>query len=115
MAELARARSEARRYRAALDNVVDAIVILDATGALSFANHTAVGMLGEEAPAPGTDALRVVHPEDRDHVVSELLTLAGVPDGETQAEFRVLTQDGWMWVEATARNQLADPDIAGIV
>jgi diguanylate cyclase (GGDEF)-like protein/PAS domain S-box-containing protein len=113
--ELARARSEARRYRAALDNVVDAIVILDDCGGLSFANRTAVEMLGEEAPAPGADALAVIHPDDRDQVISALLALAAEDRGETQTEFRVQTTEGWMWVEATAKNRLADPDVAGIV
>lgn len=110
-----REHRELRQLRAAVDNVLDAIVIVDDAAALQFSNRAADELLGAARPPLGDPALTIVHPDDQEQVIGALADLATRPGDRGSADFRVRTRTGWTWVEAAATNLLQDPDVAGIV
>ncbi len=109
------AQRELHRLRAAVDNVLDAIVIIDAAATLQFSNRAAEEMLGASRPELGAPAIGIVHPDDQTEVILALAELESRPGEAGRAEFRVNTRTGWTWVEAAATNLLHDPAVAGIV
>ncbi len=110
---------QARRGRALahlVDNVVDAIVIVDADLATVYANRAAEEMVGRPGrPAEGQPGTDLIHPEQRDRVFADLASLLEAPGARRSTEFQVLTRHGWMWVEASATNLMDNPDVGGIV
>jgi diguanylate cyclase (GGDEF)-like protein/PAS domain S-box-containing protein len=105
-----------RMLRAAIDNVVDAIVVIDDRFRTTFANRAADELVGEPAGgATGMDGLSLIHPDDHGGVFGVMAGLLLRPGGTDVTRFRVSTRTGWMWVEANATNLLGDPDVGGIV
>ena len=70
---------QARRGRALghlVDNVADAIVIIDTDLMTTYANRAAEELVGRPGrPAEGRSGAELIHPEDRDRVFSDLAAL----------------------------------------
>lgn len=107
----ARTQLDAHRL---LDCVADAIVVIDATGHLLFANATARSIVGDPAMARAA-ATDLVHPDDRDQVAADIVELVGRPGQGSTTAFRVRRGQEWMPVEAIATNLMDDPEVGGIV
>ncbi len=103
-----------------LDAVVDAILVIDETLQLKYANRATRDVLGlEDADLDGDlDVFEAIHPDDLHDVYTRL---SHVIDGSldvASAVFRVRHPDskhGYKPVEATATAMFDDPDIAGVV
>ena len=112
-------RTQARQARVLsqlIDNVGDAIVIVDVELNTLYANRAAEALVGQPGrPAVGRAGIELIHPDDRDRVFADLAGLLAEPGARSSSEFQVLTRTGWMWVEAWATNLLEDPDVGGIV
>ena len=109
-------RSEAR-FRSLVQNASDMIVVIDGLGRISFATHSLERILGhamsELVGAPLTD---YAQPSDRQLIAQLLAAVAGTPEATATYEIRLIRRDGRpLTVEASARNLLDDPDIAGSV
>lgn len=66
--------------------------------------------------APESFPADFVHPDDRDRVIAAFDEFVASGRPEITIEYRVRHADGsWRWLEATGRNRLADPRIAGVV
>jgi diguanylate cyclase (GGDEF)-like protein/PAS domain S-box-containing protein len=110
---------QARRGRALthlIDNVVDAIVVVDPQLMMVYANRAAEDLVGRPGrTAAGNSGIELIHPDDRDQVFGDLATLLARPGERERTEFQVLTRGGWMWVEAMATNLIDHPDVGGVV
>jgi diguanylate cyclase (GGDEF)-like protein len=105
---------------ALLDAVPDAILVIGAELTISYLNaaaRTAFGNGDEEAHA-GVSGIDLIHPDDRERILTQLVAILDVPGQSQHVDFRVRnyeTGSGWKPIQALAINQLDDPDIKGIV
>jgi PAS domain S-box-containing protein len=115
-AERALAEREAW-FEALVRNNVDAIIVLDEGGRLSYASPSAEDLAGRPITARlGLDALELVHPSDHDVVAESFFNTTGVPGTAVPLQFRISRPDGESrMVEAVATNLLDDPAVRGVV
>jgi diguanylate cyclase (GGDEF)-like protein/PAS domain S-box-containing protein len=82
-----------------LDELPDAVVVMDDQGQLQWANHTAERMLGQPADEwKGHSTLGLVHPEDLELVLRSLESIQNKEIG-TPIEVRVRAPSGWRLME----------------
>ena len=82
-----------------LDELPDAVIVVDGRGILQWANRTAETLLGRSmAEVIGSNGLDLVHPDDMELV---LLSLASVQEKRVGSpiEIRLLTAAGWRLME----------------
>ncbi|HEX5502215.1 MAG TPA: EAL domain-containing protein [Thermomicrobiales bacterium] len=115
-AEEALRRSE-RRFRSLVQNCLDVITVLDATGAIRYESPSVERVLGHRpADLLGTNILALVAPEDRGWIAERLARVAATPGVHEPLEVRVRHKDGsTRCVEAVPYNLLGDPSVGGIV
>lgn len=64
----------------------------------------------------GSDAVDMVHPDDREDVRSALASVAAQPDRVARAEYRIVTKSGdTIQVESVARNLVDNPAVGGLL
>lgn len=81
------------------DQLPDAIVVIDSTGAVARGNRAAGRIMGRAvSDFVGTSALELVHPDDLALAALSLSSVEGKEVG-TPIELRVTTEDGWRLVE----------------
>lgn len=113
-AEDAQRRSETR-FRALIDKSDDALVLVDAAGAIVYASASAVRLHGD-AIRIGQLPVDLVHLDDREPVTELLAELGRQPGHVMNATCRVRHSSGaWRWVEGTITNLLADPSVQALV
>jgi PAS domain S-box-containing protein len=104
-------------YRALLENATDLIAVLDADGTIRHVSDSAVRILGyRPAELVGTNAFALIHPDDLGDVLEAVR--AGIERRDTglPMTFQVRRRDGsWRFLEATDRNLLDEPAVAGLV
>lgn len=93
----------------------DAVVIVDQMGGVVWTNDAAERMFGRSAAElTGTNALDVVHADDKELAGVALTSIQGKAVG-TPLELRVRAGDGWKLVEVIASNRLDHGSVAGLV
>jgi PAS domain S-box-containing protein len=104
-------------FEALVRNNVDAIIVLDEVGRLTYASPSAENLAGRPISARlGLDALELVHDNDREIVTESFFNTASVPGTAVPLQFRITRPDGdSRMVEAVATNLLDDPAVRGIV
>ncbi len=115
-AEHALRKSEAR-FRALVQNSSHMVIVLDASGGVTYASPAFHRALGHPNETPNiANLFDLVHPHDLEQVrlgVGEQLADAGAIG---TFAFRVLTAKGtWLHLEAMGNNLLGDPSVGGIV
>ena len=119
-----RAEAEAAKSQAYLqsliENLTDVIVVLDDSFQILWTSPALATII--DAPVEtnlGQSAFNDVHPDDLGAVLDALTGLAeGGPGHQVRIELRLEARPGtgrWRWIEATAVNRLADPNVGGIV
>jgi two-component system, cell cycle sensor histidine kinase and response regulator CckA len=105
------------RFRSLIENITDAIVVLDASGVVTFASASMERVTGyTPAERVGRSALELVYPVDRPEVVRRLAGMMREPAATAVGEYRLRHRDGSLRViEATASNLLADPAVEGVI
>jgi PAS domain S-box-containing protein len=88
-----------------LDRALDIVVVIDEAGRLQYANAAIERVLGYDPESiRGQNVLELIHPEDREEVVSVFdRIVAGDVDEPPMppAEYRYLAADGsWVWLAA---------------
>ncbi len=106
-----------RRFRAMIENGLDDISLLDASGNLIWESPAVVRNLGYEPNAfLGQNIFDLVHPEDRGWTSELYVQLLSEPGGRQFGSFRLLHADGsWRHVEAIVTNLLDDPSVRAMV
>jgi PAS domain S-box-containing protein len=106
-----------RRFRSLIENSTDAIALIDPRGQILYASASNQKMLGYEAPdMTGKNAFDLVHPDDREELVTAIGALVRAEQAAITKTFLFRHKDGsWRWVEGTAHSMLEEPSVAGIV
>jgi PAS domain S-box-containing protein len=110
------AASEAH-FRALVEHAFDGIGIWDAHGTIVQVTAAAPRMFGAGSQARlGRSFLDFVHPDDVARCRRWWTSVLEAPARAHDVEARVRHEDGtWLWLEATARNALGDPNVSGVV
>jgi len=109
-------KASQKRFEQLLQNSFDTIVLLDENGIQKYVSASAERMHGyaaeELVDIPVIDQL--IHPEDQEKVRDAFRKI--IETGEGGAEYRhKKKRGGWVYFEARGTNQLANPDIRGVV
>jgi diguanylate cyclase (GGDEF)-like protein/PAS domain S-box-containing protein len=112
-----RLRASEARFRALLHNAVDVVMIVSPAGTVQYVTPTVERVMGYcAADLLDTEALAIVHPDDRDQAATEIGGVLSVPGATRTRELRARHADGsWRSVEATVANLLHEPSVGGIV
>jgi two-component system cell cycle sensor histidine kinase/response regulator CckA len=96
---------------------LDAVVLVDASGVIAWANPATAAVLGYQgADIVGLRARDLVEPADRDGWQRLVDTLFDRPEAPGRGRFRCRHKDGDVrWIEGVARNLLHEPRIGAIV
>jgi diguanylate cyclase (GGDEF)-like protein/PAS domain S-box-containing protein len=110
-------RDSAARFRALVQNSSHMVIVLDASGGITYASPAFRRMLGyREDARVGQNVFELIHPDDVAEVRARFGEhLAGLAQGAGFG-FRFLAADGtWRNIEALANNLLDDPAVGGVV
>jgi PAS domain S-box-containing protein len=98
-------RESELRYRALVDNALEAILIFDFTGTALFANNATAALVEVDDPhtLTGRNVLEFIAPESRDAVLADFISvMAGSDTYLTQ--YKVITINGQeIWVESIGK------------
>jgi diguanylate cyclase (GGDEF)-like protein/PAS domain S-box-containing protein len=104
------------RFSALVEHVNDIVVVLDATGAVRYANPASRRLGYDLAAWLGQSAFAAVHPDDLPRVQAAFAAVMAGSGRRVPLQFRLRRADGSLMVaEALATNRLADPGVAGVV
>src|SRR5258706_1433576 len=104
-------------FRTLIENSLDAIVLTDEEGNITYASPSIERILGyapEELIA--FHAFEVIHPDDQQPATDLFMKLLSEQVSSVTIQYRVRHKNGsWRWVEGTWKNLLADPHILCVV
>ena len=105
------------RYRSLLQNLSDAITVLDGYGNILYETVATERMSGFSIrQRQGKSIFSYIHPDDVEHVRHMSKRIVAYPEREEKIEFRHAHVNGsWVIVEAIAKNYLHLPSIGGVV
>ncbi len=109
-------RQEAR-FRALIENSLDAIAILDSEGNIRYESPSVELLLGyKPEELIGKSALEFFHPDEVENAIYILDTLIKNPRQPVSLVLHLRHKDGsWRVMECTVNNLLNDPNVNGIV
>jgi diguanylate cyclase (GGDEF)-like protein/PAS domain S-box-containing protein len=109
-------RSE-ERFRSLVRNSADVNMIVGEDRVIVYESPAVERVLGlEPGGRVGTTGIELFHPEDADRVAGIFAELIATPDAQVTTEIRVRHADGsYRLIEATGKNLLDDPAVAGVV
>jgi|GEM_PF-2263632 len=96
-------KAQEERFRAYVENSSDVITVVDDEGTIEYVSPSVRHVLGYEPDAlVGTDALDLIHPEDREELSEALGSIDSRPATSTASrQFRSAHADGgWLWTES---------------
>jgi PAS domain S-box-containing protein len=104
-------------FRALIENSLDAIAILDSSGAAVYVNQSFERVLGvTAADVQGKKWFPWVHPDDLERTTEAFIELMQKHGATAHGEVRVSSNDGsWRTIETVAQNLLHYPAVGGIV
>lgn len=104
-------------FRALIENISDAIALLDENSRVLYISPSAVRVLGySPEEVVGRIAFDFIHPEDLDKIQTLLSQVLKKPGESISAEYRLIHKDGsWRWFEGVATNLLYLPNVQAIV
>ena len=105
------------KFHAIAELSPDIISIFDCEGRILFNSAAAVKIHGYKAGAlENKPTLDFIHPDDRSAVAEELSRLLKGSAENSRVKYRYLNADGsYRWMEAFACNEIANPQINGIL
>ncbi len=105
------------RLVALVENSSNYILVVGSTGVLTDANPAFENLIGRRIGESADGILRaLVHPDDLASVLDALSDTFASPGPHAPITFRLAARDGlWIHIEMVANNQLANPDIHGVV
>jgi len=109
-------RSEAR-FRALIENSLDAILLYSADGTTLYASPSISRINGYSAQEiVGQNRFEWIHPDEMEQVRAEWSGLLEQPDRIVRGQARGRHKDGsWLWIERVLHNLLADSSVGAIV
>ncbi len=109
-------RSEAR-FRTLVQNTLDIISILNASGTILYESPSVERVLGyTPEDMIGADSRALIHPDDLSPVSAAFDVALDDPTRTPTVEFRFRHKDGsWRWLQSTVTNLLDDRAVGGLV
>jgi PAS domain S-box-containing protein len=106
-----------KRFRYLVEHLYDAIALIDAQAAISYASASTLRVLGYKPnELVGTNGFDLVHPDDHPQVREALEAAALTPGSPVQVRAQARHKNGgWIWTEVSATNLLEQSEIAAIV
>jgi len=105
-----------RRFRALIENSLDAVLMIDARGRVLYASPRVFGREGLLARDAGANALLdLIHPADAPRAREDFVRMLATAGACITSSYRIRGRSGWLWIEGIARNLLHDPDVRAIV
>jgi two-component system, cell cycle sensor histidine kinase and response regulator CckA len=110
-------RASGERFRALVENSLDATLMVDAEGRVLYASPSIERIIGfRPDQRVGQVTFDLVHPDDLEDARGMVARCASAPGAQMRAELRVQHRDGhWVDVECAAANHLGNPAIGAIV
>jgi len=104
-------------FRLLVEYSNDILTIREADGRVRYTNPSFYRLLGyKKEEIIGSTCFELLHPEDRDTVLTALDELLKKPGGRDSVQCRARHADGfWMTFEIVASNLLDHPEIRGLV
>lgn len=104
-------------FRLLVENSNDILTIREADGRVRYTNPTFYRLLGyKKEEIIGSTCFELLHPEDREAVMSALDELLKTPGGRDSVQCRARHADGfWMTFEIVASNLLDHPEVRGLL
>lgn len=104
-------------FRMLVENSSDILTIREADGRVRYTNPSFFRLLGyKKEEIIGSTCFELLHPEDRETVMTALDELLKTPGGRGSVQCRARHADGfWMMFEIMASNLLDDPEVRGLV
>lgn len=111
------AEQSEKRFRALIENSVDSITLLDASGTILYTSPSVTRTLGYAAEELiGHAAAELVHPDELEKLRTIFSTIMQEAGKSTHAQFQVRHKDGtFRWVRGSGLNLLHDPAVAAVV
>lgn len=105
------------RFRSLIENSFDSVLLLDATGVVTYTSPANQRILGYPAAEfVGRSAFEFVHPEDVAQARAGLEQAFQSPGQPVPAQVRLRHREGgWRWLDGTVTNLLLNPDVQAIV
>jgi len=115
-AEQSRRESE-ERFRLLIEHGLEVIGVVDADATIRYISPSVDRVFGYQADSLiGTNALELIHPDDRPAGQPAIETILQAPDRSASVQFRVRHSNGtWRHVESAATNCLHISGLRGIV
>lgn len=104
-------------FRLLVENSNDILTIREADGRVRYTNPSFFRLLGyRKEEIIGSTCFELIHPEDRETVMTALDELLKTPGGRDSVQCRARHADGfWMTFEIVASNLLDHPEVRGLV
>jgi diguanylate cyclase (GGDEF)-like protein/PAS domain S-box-containing protein len=112
-----RLRASEERFRSLVVNAMEAIVVVDAEGNVTYQSPSVASVLGYPAGHMlGSSGFDFIHPDDLQHAQEVFADIATKPGGSAVIEVRGRDAQGsWQWIDARLTNLFEDPNVRGIV
>ncbi len=110
-------RESVKHFRSLLENISDAISLINPYGIVLYTSRSTNRVLGYSANEfVGTNVFDLIHSEDLTQVL-EQMTLLRQKEGSVQSlQFRIKHKDAsWRWMEGVANNLTHEPSVQAIV
>jgi diguanylate cyclase (GGDEF)-like protein/PAS domain S-box-containing protein len=110
-------RASRDRSQALVQSASDAILVVDASGVVTYASPAVQPVLGHsQIDVLETSILDLVHPADREVARTMLAAVTEAPERPARNEWRLGHEDGhWVFAEVHAANLIGDSAVRGIV
>jgi PAS domain S-box-containing protein len=105
------------RFRSMIQSASDMIFIIDTDGKIAYESPSVARILGyREDYFLGQSPFTLIHRDDMEVVTKQMDLVYKSANSGIPTEFRLKKpDDSWIWLEALANNQYANPSIRGIV
>ena len=105
------------RFRSIMELSPDIISIIREDGTLQYNSPAAFLIHGyTQDEMAGLNTLSLIHPDDQDLVTAAFNEVLAHPEKTGNVQYRYRNKDGsYCWMECSARNQLANPHLNGII
>jgi len=109
-------RNSEEWFRSIMALSPDVISIIDERGILLYNSPAAHAIHGYTEDLLGSNTFELIHPHDREGVMTAFETLLARPSEAVSVQYRYLNKDGsYVWMEATGSNQVSNPLVKGVV
>jgi PAS domain S-box-containing protein len=109
--------TQEKRFRALIENLAEAIILLDVDGVVTYQSPSATRVTGFTSDENvGKNVFDSFHPDDRSEAERLFKKAFNTPETPIEESFRLRHKNGsYVWVEGTITNLLHDESVKGFI